>query len=82
MRIEFTNRFRRQYARLAAPGRRAVDHAIEKLSQGLGATKALSSASKLFELRVNSDLRVTWEYVDRVIRLRGVARHGPALRRP
>lgn len=76
MRLTLSTRFRRQWSRLPAPAQAKVAQALEKLRDGRGKRKGISSQPGLFELRVSGDLRLLWEYAGRdTIEVRSVVGH-------
>lgn len=62
MRLTLSTHFRRQWSRLPAPAQAKVARALEKLHDGQGRRKGITSRSGVFEIRAATDLRVLWAY--------------------
>ena len=62
MRLTLTTHFRRQWSRLPAPAQAKVARALQKLHDGRGRRKGISSKVGVFEMRVTGDLRLLWQY--------------------
>lgn len=76
MQLTLSPRFRRQWSRLPAPAQAQVAKALEKLHDGRGWRKGITSQPGLFELRVSRDLRLLWEYAEQgTIEVAGVVDH-------
>ncbi len=65
MQLTLSPRFRRQWSRLPAPAQAQVAKALEKLHDGRGWRKGISSKPGVFELSVSGDLRLLWQYAGR-----------------
>ena len=82
--VIWSDRFRRQHDRLPLSIQIAVLKILRKLqTPGSCRIKALSAYPGLYEIRVNSSVRLILErHTPRHWSVRSVGEHGPILRRP
>ncbi len=62
MEVALSRRFRRQWNRLPAAAQVQVARGLQKLRDGRGRRKGITTRPRVFELRVAGDLRLLWTY--------------------